>query len=112
MATRKVDDVAAELYAVKPSAFVAARTAAARSARDAGDRELAAAIGKLRRPAVAAWAVNLLTRDRENGLTQLLVLGEELREAHQQLQGEALQLLSWRIPTWRVMCRADSSSRH
>ncbi|MGH3902552.1 MAG: hypothetical protein ACRDTA_30695, partial [Pseudonocardiaceae bacterium] len=90
MATRNVDDVAAELYAVKPSAFVAARTAA-RSARDTGDRELAAVIGKLRRPAIAAWAVNLLTRDRGNGLTQLLMLGEELREAAQQLQGEALQ---------------------
>ncbi|MGH3837857.1 MAG: hypothetical protein ACRDSF_19455 [Pseudonocardiaceae bacterium] len=94
MATHSVDDVAAELYAVEPPAFVAARTDAARAAREAGDSELAAAIGKLRRPALAAWAVNLLARDDSDGLERLLALGEELREAQQQLRGEALQRLS------------------
>lgn len=89
-----VDDVAAELYAVEPPAFVVARTEAARQAREAGDRELADAIGKLRRPALAAWAVNLLARDDAAGLARLLALGEELREAHQQMRGEALQRLS------------------
>ncbi|MGH3947130.1 MAG: hypothetical protein ACRDSI_19160 [Pseudonocardiaceae bacterium] len=94
MATRSVDDVAAELYAMEPPAFVAARTEAARAAQEAGDRELAVAIGKLRRPALAAWAVNLLARDDGAGLERLLALGEELREAQQQLRGEALQRLS------------------
>ena len=96
MTTHSVDEVAAELYAVEPSMFVAARTSAVRAARDAGDRELAAAIGKLRRPTLAAWAVNLLSRDRGDELAQLLALGEELREAQPQLRGEALQLLSRR----------------
>lgn len=94
MTTRSVDDVAAELYAVEPSAFVAARTEAARAARDAGDRELAAAIGKLRRPSLAAWALNLLARDDVAGLARLVALGGELREAQQQMRGEALQRLS------------------
>jgi hypothetical protein len=94
MANRSVDDVAAELYAVEPPAFVAARSAAAREARDAGDRELADAIGKLRRPALAAWAVNLLARDDVAGLARLLALGGKLREAHQQMRGEVLQRLS------------------
>jgi hypothetical protein len=94
MASRSVDDVAAELYAVEPPAFVAARSEAAREAREAGDRELATAIGKLRRPVVAAWAVNLLARDDAAGLGQLLALGGDLREAHQQMRGEALQRLS------------------
>ncbi|MDQ4010623.1 MAG: hypothetical protein M3228_08005 [Actinomycetota bacterium] len=94
MVSRSVDDVAAELYAVEPPAFVAARSAAAREARDAGDRELAGAIEKLRRPALAAWAVNLLARDDVAGLARLLALSEELREAHQQMRGEALQRLS------------------
>ncbi|HVE95400.1 MAG TPA: hypothetical protein VNA67_00135 [Pseudonocardiaceae bacterium] len=94
MASRSVDDVAAELYAVEPPLFVAARSEAAREAREAGDRELATTIGKLRRPAVAAWAVNLLARDDAAGLGQLLALGEELREAHQQMRGDALQRLS------------------
>jgi hypothetical protein len=96
MTTRSLDDVAEELYAVEPSVFVAARTSAVRAARDAGDRGLAAAIGKLRRPTLAAWAVNLLSRDRGDGLAQLLALGEELRQAQQQLRGEALKLLSRR----------------
>lgn len=94
MASRSVDDVAAELYAVEPAAFVAARSEAAREARKAGDRELATAIGKLRRPVLAAWAVNLLAREDAAGLAQLLELGRELREAHQRMQGEALQRLS------------------
>jgi hypothetical protein len=94
MASRSVDDVAAELYAVKPPAFVAARSEAAREAREAGDRELATAIGKLRRPVVAAWAVNLLARDDAAGLGRLVALGRDLREAHQQMRGEALQRLS------------------
>lgn len=79
MASRSVEDVAAQLYAVEPPAFVAARSEAAREARDAGDRELATAIGKLRRPALAAWAVNLLARDDAAGLGKLLALGRELR---------------------------------
>lgn len=83
MTTHRVDDVAAGFYAVQPSAFVAARTEAARAARDAGDRELAAAIGKLRPPALAAWALNLLARDDVAGL---VALGAELREAQQQLR--------------------------
>lgn len=93
MASRSVDEVAAVLYALEPSAFVAARTDAVRAARDAGDRELAMAIGKLRRPAQAAWAVNLLAREDVDGLAKLLSLGEQLREAQQQLRGEALQRL-------------------
>lgn len=94
MTTPSVDDVAARLYEVEPSAFVAARTEAARAARDAGDRELAAAIEKLRRPSLAAWALNLLARDDVAGLARLVALGEELREAQQQLRGDALQRLS------------------
>ena len=94
MASRSVDDVAAKLYVVEPSAFVAARSAAVREAREAGDLKLATAIGKLRRPVVAAWAVNLLARDDAAGLGELLALGRDLREAHQQMQGEALQRLS------------------
>lgn len=94
MASRSVDDVAAKLYAVDPPAFLAARSEAVREAREAGKPELATAIGKLRRPVLAAWAVNLLARADAAGLGQLLALGGELREAHQQMRGEALQRLS------------------
>jgi hypothetical protein len=94
MASRSVEDVAAKLYAIEPPAFVAARSEAARETREAGNRELATAIGKLRRPVVAAWAVNLLARHDAAGLGRLLALGTDLREAHQQMRGEALQRLA------------------
>ena len=59
----ELDDVADDLYAGPPGEFIARRTAAAKAARSDGDRELAAAIGELRKPTVSAWLVNLLVRD-------------------------------------------------
>ncbi len=96
MAEQDVDEVAAALYAVEPAAFVAARNAAVQQARDAGDRDLAAAIGRLRRPTMSAWTVNLLVRSAAAEVTELLALGEELRAAQQRLQGERLRQLAQR----------------
>jgi hypothetical protein len=56
--------VAADLYALDPSEFTAARDARAAETRQAGDRELAAAVKGLRRPSAAAAALNLLARER------------------------------------------------
>ena len=86
--------VARELYGLPPEAFTAARTDAVKQARAAGDRELAKAVGGLRRPAVAAWAVNLLVREREGLLDQVTSMGDSLREAQAQLDGEALRELT------------------
>jgi len=94
MADQALDEVAAELYAVDPAGFVAARNAVVQRARDAGDRELAAAIGRLRRPSASAWAVNLLVRAAAEEVAELLVLGEELRSAQQRLHGEQLRRLN------------------
>ncbi len=55
-----LDTVGTELYGLRPTEFTAARDAQAAAARRGGDRELAAAIKKLRRPTPAAWLVNLL----------------------------------------------------
>jgi hypothetical protein len=88
--------VASELYSMNPAAFVAARTAAARQARTAGDRALASAIGRLRRPTSSAWAVNLLVRAAGVDVAELLALGEALRAAQQQLQGDQLRQLNQR----------------
>lgn len=96
MADQALHEAAAELYAVDPAGFVAARNAVARRARDAGDRELATAIGRLRRPSAAAWAVNLLVRAAVAEVAELLSLGEELRSAQQRLQGDQLRRLNQR----------------
>ena len=75
----RLDDVAQELYAAPPSEFVAARDEHVRQAREAGDRNLASRLAKLRRPTQSAWLVNLLWRQRRELVEELLVLGEELR---------------------------------
>jgi hypothetical protein len=89
-----LDSVADELYAVLPQQFVARRAELVTAARAEGDRPLAAAIGALRRPTVAAWAVNLVARDAPDDLAALLELGERLRSAQDSRDGAALRQLS------------------
>ncbi|MEU4315669.1 hypothetical protein [Nocardia sp. NPDC024068] len=87
-------EVAADLYGLAPGEFVAARTERARAATAAGDRELASAIGALRKPTVAAWTVNALVRAAPGEVEALLGLGEKLRTAQRELSGEQLRLLT------------------
>lgn len=89
-----VDAVADELYALPREEFTAARDARARAARAAGDRDLATAIGTLRRPTSAAWVANLLARERPGEVRDLTEFGATLREAHATLDGATLQELS------------------
>ncbi len=89
-----LDDVAAELYALPPEEFTAARGEAVAVARKAGDRELAASIGGLRRPTVGAWLVNLLAHQRPDLIGELLALGESMRSAQRNLRGDELRELS------------------
>ncbi|MBF4583918.1 hypothetical protein ITJ54_14705 [Curtobacterium sp. VKM Ac-2865] len=70
--------VARELLLVAPADFVTERTARQRAMRK-DDRETAAAIGKLRKPAPAAWVVDLLAH--EQALDEAVDLGPSLREA-------------------------------
>jgi hypothetical protein len=90
------DDVLARLYSAPPEDFVAARTEAAKLARDAGDRTRAVAIAKLRKPTLGAWLVNLLAHQRPDLIADLLQLGEELRAAQRELRGGDLRELSQR----------------
>jgi hypothetical protein len=89
-----LDSVADSLYRLDPGEFIAARTEYAAQARESGDRELTAAIGRLRKPTVAAWLVNLLARERADELGVLLDLGDALRTAQRTLSGQDLRALS------------------
>ncbi|HTF49885.1 MAG TPA: hypothetical protein VK735_20785 [Pseudonocardia sp.] len=82
------------LYALPRDEFTPARDTAVRDARAAGDKGLATAIGRLRRPTVGAWLVNHLARQRPDEVAALASLGESMRAAHQQLDGAALRRLS------------------
>jgi hypothetical protein len=83
------DGIAAELLAVPPADFVSARNA--RAADAAADAELAAGIRGLRKPTVAAWAVNLLSRDAS--FREALELSSALREAQDDLDAAELARL-------------------
>ncbi|WP_109211598.1 MULTISPECIES: transposase [Microbacterium] len=87
-ADEDLDAIASELYALPPAEFTAARNARAGLA--------APAVGKrvktLRKPAVSAWAVNLLARDGQ--LADAVELSAALREAQDDLDAAELSRLS------------------
>ena len=89
-----LDAIADRLYGLHPDAFVPARDDAVAEARQAGDRDLARAIGRLRRPTRAAWLANLLARERPDQLDGLLALAGDLASAQRTLDGSALRALS------------------
>jgi hypothetical protein len=89
-----LDNAADELYAVPPDEFIGARDAAVAAARERGERDLAKAIGRLRRPTKAAWLANLLARHRAAQLDGLLGLAAGLADAQRTLDGTALRQLS------------------
>ncbi|WP_367318969.1 hypothetical protein [Streptomyces sp. HUAS ZL42] len=88
-----LDTVADELYGLRPEQFTAARGERAVAALAAGDRTLAGQISRLRRPSLAAWASNLLVRRQPDQVQPLVELGEALRQAHRDLDGEQLREL-------------------
>ena len=92
--TVRLSDVADELYGLPPDEFIAARDARRKEARADGERELAKAIGKLRKPSTAGWVVNMLVRRQPDELRQLVALGSGLREAQRDLEGEQLKELT------------------
>ena len=74
-----------DLYGLPLDRFVPERTALARELRGAGRREEAAEVGALRKPSVAAWAVNQLVRTQRKAVDELFEAGDALRAAHDQV---------------------------
>ena len=89
-----VTEVADDLYALTPAEFTAARDQRAREAREAGQRDDAAAIKKLARPTTSAWLVNQLSREARDQIGRLIEVAEALEEAQRTLAGDRLRELS------------------
>jgi len=89
-----VTEVADDLYALTPAEFTAARDERAREARQAGQRDDAAAIKKLARPTTSAWLVNQLSRELPDQLARLVEVAKALEEAQRTLAGDRLRELS------------------
>ena len=85
--SKTVERAVRELYALPPGDFTRARDARVKELRADGDGEAAAAVKALRRPTVAAWALNQLARSRAKDVERLLEAGERLRSAQEDLLG-------------------------
>jgi hypothetical protein len=73
------------LYAEPPDRFVAARNELAARLGSGGDLPAAKQVTALRKPTVAAWAVDRLARDRPRELEALIAAGKDLASAQRQV---------------------------
>ncbi len=88
------EDIAEELYALKPDGFAAARDEHIKQAKANGDKELAKELQALRRPTQSAWLVNMLWRDQGGAMEQLFELSNDLSRAQARASGEDLRSLT------------------
>ncbi|MCW2854740.1 MAG: hypothetical protein JWR52_355 [Marmoricola sp.] len=83
--------VADRLYAEPAATFTPRRD---QEAKACADKELAARIKALKKPSMAAWAVNLLVRRESEQIDQVLAIAESLRAAAASMDGEELRALT------------------
>jgi GNAT superfamily N-acetyltransferase len=74
-----------DLYGLPLDRFVAERDGLAEELRRRGDREQATHVSGLRKPSVAAWAVNQLVRTQSRAVAELFEAGDALQAAQAQL---------------------------
>lgn len=84
---------AADLYALPPEAFMAARTARVGALKKAGDAGSAAEVGRLAKPTLAASLVDRLVRERPDLVHALLATAADLRAAQEELDAARLKQL-------------------
>jgi hypothetical protein len=82
---RRLAEERAGLYAGSLSGFTGARSERARQLRGSGDKELAAAVAKLPKPTVAAWAVDQVAHHYRHELKAFLDAGKAVRDAQARL---------------------------
>lgn len=92
-ADRALVEIADELYALPLGDFTPARDARAKELKGE-DARLSAAVKALRKPAAAAWVVNLLVRRATGQVDQLLNVGAALRDAQAAMSAGELRALT------------------
>jgi hypothetical protein len=81
------DDAIDGLYGLALDEFVGARDALAKELRAAGRRDDAAAVKALKKPSVAAWAVNQALRTQSKAARELWQAGDALAAAQEAILG-------------------------
>ena len=92
MPTKKdetLDDRIDRLYAGPAEEFIARRDALVKELKAVKDKDGAATVKALRKPTVAAWAVNQLAHNARRDVAKLLDIGDALREAPEALAAVA-----------------------
>ncbi len=84
-------EIADELYALSLPEFTPARDA---KAKELKGTDLAKEVKALKKPALAAWVVNLLVRHESDQVEQVLQVGTALREAQASMSGDELRQLT------------------
>lgn len=82
-----MQEEADELYGLALDEFTGARDALAKRLKADKRREDADAVSALRKPSVAAWAINQAVRGHRADADVLLEAGADLREAHEAMLG-------------------------
>ena len=75
------DDSPQDLYGLPLDRFVPERTALVKALRGEKRRDEASEVAALKKPTVAAWAVNQLVRTQAKGVRALLAAGDDLAQA-------------------------------
>lgn len=82
-----------DLYGLPLEEFTPARDALAKELKAAGRKDEAAEVKSLRKPSLAAWALNRAARDHPDAIEQLRAAGADLRAAQEEaLSGDAGRL--------------------
>jgi len=85
--------VAEELYAASLDEFVGLRNARAKALKNhPGGRELAMRVRAFRKPALAAWVVNVFVRAQSAQVEEMMGVAQALRTAQQRMDGDDLSL--------------------
>ena len=85
-------EIADQLYALPQEEFTPARDARAKEHK--ADKDLSAAVKKLKKPSVAAWVVNLFVRREADQVEQVIGVGTALRDAQEGMDGAELRALT------------------
>lgn len=83
-----------ELYTAPLDRFVDLRKELSQRAKEAGDRQLSILVLPLRKPTVAAWAINHAVRSDPSDLSEFLRFAQDMRDAQTALDGDAMRALS------------------
>jgi hypothetical protein len=82
-----------DLYGLPLEEFTPARDALAKELKGAGRKDEATEVKSLRKPSLAAWALNRAARDHPDAVEQLRAAGADLRAAQEEaLSGDAGRL--------------------